>query len=184
MTQCQKNSLEKSYVSKSQRKRNMHALQDLGRELVDLPKDTLQKMQMREELLLAILDYKRLAAHGALRRQLQYISKLLRNVDPEAIQQYLKMLKGESVEHIAWQRQLERWREGLMSDDKMLARFILDFPSAGGQQLHGLVRSARKEQQANKPAKAFRLLYQVIKDVIPEPGKTLSTSIITDARIE
>ena len=168
MTHYQNDSPDDGYVSKSQRKRDMDALQDLGRELVELSKDTLKKMQLPEDLLTAILDYKRFTAHGALRRQLQYIGKLMRDVDPEPIQQYLLILKGESSEHIAWQHLLERWRERLMEDDKMLASFVSDFPAADPQQLRTLIRNARKEKQDNKPPKSFRLLYQAIKDVIPE----------------
>ncbi|WP_293765394.1 ribosome biogenesis factor YjgA [uncultured Aquitalea sp.] len=158
-------------VSKSQRKRDMDALQDLGKELVELSRDTLKKMQLPEDLLTAILDYKRFTAHGALRRQLQYIGKLMRDVDPEPIRQYLQVIKGESSEHIAWQHLLERWRERLMADDAQSAAFIKDFPAADPQQLRTLIRNARKEQQDSKPPKSFRLLYQLIKEVIPEPGK-------------
>jgi ribosome-associated protein len=171
MTDYQNDSPDDGYVSKSQRKRDMDALQDLGRELVELSKDTLKKMQLPEDLLTAILDYKRFTAHGALRRQLQYIGKLMRSVDPEPIEQYLKILKGESSEHIAWQKLLERWRDKLMADDASQAAFLQDFPETDPKQLHSLVRQARKEKQDNKTPKSFRLLYQLIKEQIPEPGK-------------
>ena len=171
MTDYQNDSLPDGMVSKSQRKRDMDALQDLGKELVELSKDTLKKMQLPEDLLTAILDYKRFTAHGALRRQLQYIGKLMRDVDPEPIRQYLLVIKGESAEHIAWQHLLERWRERLMSDDKMSATFINEFPGVDPQQLRTLVRNARKEQAESKPPKSFRLLFQLIKQAIPEPGK-------------
>ncbi|XLM19867.1 DUF615 domain-containing protein [Chromobacterium piscinae] len=159
------------FVSKSQRKRDMDALQDLGRELVELSKDTLKKMQLPEDLLTAVLDYKRFTANGALRRQMQYIGKLMRDVDPEPIREYLKILKGESSEHIAWQHLLERWREKLMADDKALSDFLAAFPEGDPQQLRTLMRNARKELQENKPPKAYRQLYQEIKALIPEPGK-------------
>ncbi|QEL55923.1 ribosome biogenesis factor YjgA [Chromobacterium paludis] len=159
------------FVSKSQRKRDMDALQDLGRELVELSKDTLKKMQLPEDLLTAVLDYKRFTANGALRRQMQYIGKLMRDVDPEPIQQYLQILKGESSEHIAWQKLLERWRDKLMADDANQPLFLQSFPETDPKQLHSLVRQSRKEKQDNKPPKAFRQLYQLIKEQIPEPGK-------------
>ncbi|MEO2218762.1 ribosome biogenesis factor YjgA [Chromobacterium vaccinii] len=159
------------FVSKSQRKRDMDALQDLGSELVELSKDTLKKMALPEDLLSALLEHKRLTAHGAIRRQLQYIGKLMRNVDPEPIQQYLQILKGESSEHIAWQKLLERWRDKLMADDANQPLFLQSFPDTDPKQLHSLVRQSRKEKQDNKPPKAFRQLYQLIKEQIPEPGK-------------
>ncbi|HJV06927.1 MAG TPA: ribosome biogenesis factor YjgA [Chromobacteriaceae bacterium] len=176
MADYQNDDQDEELVSKSQRKRDMDALQDLGKELVELSRDTLKKMDLPEDLLTALLDYKRFTAHGALRRQLQYIGKLMRDVDPEPIRRYLQVIKGESAEHIAWQHLLERWRERLMTDDKMLATFIHDFPAADPQQLRTLIRNARKEQQESKPPKSFRLLYQAIKDLIPEPGAPRDTS--------
>ncbi|OWY40677.1 hypothetical protein CEK28_02390 [Xenophilus sp. AP218F] len=171
MIDYQNDSQDDGFVSKSQRKRDMDALQDLGRELAELSRDALKKMELPEDLLTALLDYKRFTAHGALRRQLQYIGKLMREVDPEPIREYLKVLKGESSEHIAWQHLLERWRDKLMADDASQKDFLQSFPAADPKQLHTLVRVARKEKQDNKPPKSFRLLYQFIKDQIPEPGK-------------
>ncbi|WP_199102402.1 ribosome biogenesis factor YjgA [Aquitalea sp. ASV11] len=181
MTDYQNDNLPDGMVSKSQRKRDMDALQDLGKELVELSKDTLKKMQLPEDLLTAILDYKRFTAHGALRRQLQYIGKLMRDIDPEPIRQYLLVIKGESAEHIAWQHLLERWRERLMSDNKMSATFINEFPGVDAQQLRTLIRNARKEQAESKPPKSFRLLFQLIKQAIPEPGKPRQQSAGADA---
>lgn len=158
-------------ASKTQRKKEMDALQDLGRELVALSRDTLKQMNLPEDLLTAVLDYKRFTANGALRRQMQYIGKLMRSVDPEPIRQHLAMLKGESAEHTAWLHLLERWRDRLVGDDEALGRFIGDYPEADPQQLRTLVRNARKEQQEGRAPKAYRQLFQTLKTLIAEPGQ-------------
>ena len=71
--------------SKSQLKRDSTALQDLGRELAELGKERLAKVPIDEDLRDAVKDYQRFTAHEAKRRQLQYIGKLMRNVDPEPV---------------------------------------------------------------------------------------------------
>ncbi|AXK40215.1 ribosome biogenesis factor YjgA [Crenobacter cavernae] len=157
-------------ISKSQRKRDVEARQDLGEELVNLSVDTLKKMNLPEDLFQAIRDCKRFTAHGAIKRQKQYIGKLMRDVDPEPIEKHLSVLKGESNEHNAWLHLLERWRERLLTDDAMLPTFLADFPGADVQLLRTLIRNARKEKLENKPPKSSRTLFQAMKEVIPEPG--------------
>ncbi|GGY17389.1 ribosome biogenesis factor YjgA [Paludibacterium paludis] len=157
-------------ISKSEKKRQLNELQDLGMELAELPKEKLRAMNLDPDLLEAILDYKRFTAHGAKKRQEQYIGKLMRDVDPEPIRQYLAVLRGESGEHTAWLHLVERWRERLLESDETLAAFLNDFPEGDAQQLRTLIRNARKEHQEQKPPKAFRQLFQTIKALIPEPG--------------
>ena len=157
--------------SKTRRKKEMIALQELGEELLQLSNDRLKHMSLPENLLEALREYKRIPSHGAGNRQEQYIGKLMRDIDPEPIRQQLAVIRGESAEHTGWLHLLERWRERLMSDDKLLATFIADYPESDAQYLRTLIRNARKEQQDNKPPKSFRLLFQALKEIIPEPGK-------------
>jgi ribosome-associated protein len=160
------------WVSKTRKKQEMNALQDLGSELLELSADTLKRMELPEDLLAALLEGKRLTAHGAIARHKQYIGKIMRHVDPEPIQQRLDIIRGDSAEHNAWLHLVERWRERLLSDDTMLSTFVSDFPEADIQQLRTLIRTARKEKQESKPPKCYRLLFQAIKELIPEPGKS------------
>jgi ribosome-associated protein len=171
MTDSYQNSPGDEWVSKTQRKKDMSDLQALGAELTALSSDTLKKMKLPEDLLAALLDYKRISAHGALKRQEQYIGKLMRAVDPEPIRQFLAILKGESNEHNAWLHRVERWRERLMAEDSTLQQFLAEHPDADVQQLRTLIRNGRKELQENKAPKNFRVLFQEIKRLIPEPGK-------------
>ncbi len=158
-------------ISKSEKKRQLNELQDLGKELTELPKDKLRAMNLDPDLLDAILDYKRFTAHGAIKRQEQYIGKLMREVDPAPIRQFLAVMRGESSEHTAWLHLVERWRERLLEKDEMLATFLNEFPEGDAQQLRTLIRNARKEHLDQKPPKSFRQLFQVLKELIPEPGR-------------
>jgi ribosome-associated protein len=79
--------------SKSARKREYIALQRLGEELLTVKEPDLLRMQLDEELLDAVLEARRIKAHGALRRQKQYIGKLMRNIDPEPIRAALAQLR-------------------------------------------------------------------------------------------
>lgn len=157
-------------LSKTRRKQAMDALQDLGLELADLPLDKLKKLELPDELRDAVREYQRISAHGAKKRQAQYIGRLMRDIDPEPIARQLQVLKGESAEHVAWMHKLERWRERLLADDEMLSPFVAEHPDADVQQLRTLIRNARREQLDNKPPKSFRQLYQTLKELIPEPG--------------
>jgi ribosome-associated protein len=161
---------EEEFVSKTQRKKQMDALQDLGRELIDLPNDQLKKIKLPEDLLTAIVEYKRITSNGARRRQAQYIGRLMREIDPDPIRAYLAVSKGESAAHTGWLHRVERWRERLLEDDTALPLFIDEHPQADVQQLRTLIRNARKERQEARPPKHFRQLFQAIKDIIPEPA--------------
>ncbi|RKQ61278.1 ribosome-associated protein [Vogesella indigofera] len=158
-------------ASKSQRKRDMDALQDIGRALTELPAAKLKKMNLDDGLLVALLDFQKITANGAKRRQLQYIGKLMRDIDPEPIEQQLAALRGDSSAHTRWLHLLERWRERLVEDDSHVQQLINDFPQLDVQQLRTMVRNARKEREENKPPKANRQLFQLLKELIPEQGK-------------
>jgi ribosome-associated protein len=162
---------EDDFVSKTQRKKLMDSLQELGRELVEQPNDKLKKMGLHEDLLSAILEYKRITAHGAKKRQEQYIGRLMRDVDPEPIRAFLAIGKGESAQHNGWLHRVENWRERLLENDTALPLFLAEYPQADIQQLRMMIRNARKEKLEERPPKFFRQLFQLIKETLPEPGK-------------
>lgn len=158
-------------ASKSQRKRDMDALQEIGRALTEVPAGKLKKMNLPEHLLVALLDFQRITANGAKRRQLQYLGKLMRDIDPEPIEQQLAALRGDSSAHTRWLHLLERWRERMLEDDQHVQQLITEFPEIDMQQLRTMVRNARKERDESKPPKASRQLFQLLKELIPEQGK-------------
>jgi ribosome-associated protein len=157
-------------VSKTRRKREMHGLQALGAALVELPEAQLAEIELEAALLEAVLEARRIKSHEAKRRQLQYIGRLMREVDPEPIRARLAALEGSSAQAAAAHRRLEAWRERLLSDDGALTRFAAEHPRADLQEIRVLIRNARKEQKEGKPPRAYRELFRVLKTI--ETAKT------------
>ncbi|MFC4158125.1 ribosome biogenesis factor YjgA [Chitinimonas lacunae] len=165
---------EDGRVSKSQLKRDMQALQELGEQLIGLGRDQLLKLDLPERLFNAILEAKRITHFGALKRQRQYIGRLMRDVDPAPIQALLSTLKGENDEHTAWLHHLERQRDLLLAEEHRVAALIEEHPDLDIQHLRQLVRNARSERASQstpnpKPPKAYRALFQLLKTLYPEP---------------
>lgn len=152
--------------SKSSRKRAMQALQDLGAELVALPVSRLRKVPLPDALFVAIRDAQRLPRRDeALRRQMQYIGKLMRSVDPEPIQARLELFRGQSSAEVARQHRLEKLRSDLVEDEKIIEYIVDTWPGVDIQHLRTLRRNALKEREQNKPPKAFRELFRVLSDL-------------------
>ncbi|GLS03269.1 UPF0307 protein [Chitiniphilus shinanonensis] len=169
-------------VSKTRMKREAETLQSLGEALIPLDRKHLETLDLPDKLFDALLEAKRLKAHGAIARQKQYIGKLMRQVDPAPIQALLDTLAGVSDRHTAWLHQLERLREALIADPKRLEGFVAEHPGVDIQRLRQLIRSAQKERAdaaAGKqvPPKAFRELFQLLKDHIAEPPLSSQDSI-------
>lgn len=155
--------------SKTKIKKQMHELRDLGKELTELGKDQLAQLDIPDGLRDAIREMKNINKFGAQRRQLQYIGKLMREVDPAPIVARLDAWKGKSQLHVAYAHQLERWRDRLLENDQALTDFLATHPGCDVQRLRTLIRNAHKEKAANRPPKSFREIYQALKEIIPEP---------------
>ncbi|RLJ67822.1 ribosome biogenesis factor YjgA [Sulfurisoma sediminicola] len=151
--------------SKSQRKRESTALQDMGAELVALSRDQLKKIDLPDNLRTAVRDCQRFTSHGAISRQMQYIGKLMRSIDPAPIQAALDEIKGVSAAANARQHALERLRTRLLEDEAVLGEIARDYPGTDITQLRQLRRNALKEQEHNKPPRAFREIFRVLRDL-------------------
>lgn len=152
-------------ISKTKRKKAMDALQDLGGELVELSNDQLKQLVLPDALLIAVKDAKKLTnARGAQKRQLQYIGRLMRDVDPEPIQAKLDAWNGVSKEQTIKLHLLERWRERLLETESALGEFLNSYPDVDVQYLRTLIRNAHKEKAANKPPKSSRALFQLLRE--------------------
>ena len=160
------NQHEEEWVSKTQMKKQMDALQDLGMELTELSSETIKKLALPEDLLDAIREYKKITSNSALKRQRQYIGRLMRDIDPAPIRDFLARLKGDNQAHNAFLQRLEQARSRLLASDDALTAFVSDFPHADVGALRTLIRNARKEAELNKPPKSFRALYQELKAVM------------------
>jgi ribosome-associated protein len=157
-------------VSKTKKKREMHELQSLGAALAALSEPQLREMHLNPQLLEAVLEAKRITSHEAKRRQMQYIGRLMREVDAAPIRARLAELEGSSAQATARHRRLEAWRERLLGDDTALTAFAAEYPGADLQALRTLIRNARKEQKEGKPPRASRELFRVLRDIAaPDP---------------
>ncbi len=152
--------------SKSQRKRDMTALQKTGAQLVELNADQLAQFELPERLHDAVLAAQRIRDFEGRRRQLQYIGKLMREVDPLPIRAKLGQWLGSARQHTALQRNAERWRERLLADEHAVALFAADYPRGDLQHLRTLIASVKRDQTHNQPPKRFRELYRAIHDAI------------------
>jgi len=155
--------------SKTKIKKQMHDLQDIGKTLTALPNDKLRELNLDESLLEAILEYKRISKFGAQKRQLQYIGRLMRDVEPAPILAKLDAWNGVSRQHTAWLHQVEHWRDRLLEEPDALTELLAAHPEADAQRLRTLIRNAQKEKEASKPPKSYRELFQILRGVIPEP---------------
>jgi ribosome-associated protein len=153
--------------SKSRRKADAHALQSLGAELVALNRHQLAQVTLPELLRDAVEAAQRITAHEGRRRQLQYIGKLMRNVDPAPIRAKIEGYKSISAEETARLHLIERWRDRLLEDPAALKTFASEFPQADLQQIRAVISNARREREHNKPPKSYRALFQLLRDIIP-----------------
>ena len=154
--------------SKSQLKREMTALQELGEELVSQPKDRVMRVPMPEDVRDAILECQKIRDHEGRRRQLQYVGKKMRTLEENevaAIQRVIDSWKGASKAETAAMHALERRREKLLADDGALTELKAQHPEVDIQQLRALIRNARREQAESKPPKAYREIFQVLKQL-------------------
>ncbi len=152
--------------SKSQRKRDMHALQSLGQALSELSSERIRALQLPDTLQQALLDSKNLRAHGALRRQMQYIGRLMRTVDPAPLQDYLDQLTGTSRAATAALHDTERWRARMLEDMTVVDEFVASHPQADRQQLRQLVLGAQRERATCKPPRQFRALFRTLSHLL------------------
>ncbi|MDG2502107.1 MAG: ribosome biogenesis factor YjgA [Porticoccaceae bacterium] len=150
--------------SKSQLKRDSHALQEMGKQLVEMPEGKLQKFDLPENLRDAIYEARRLKSREAKRRHLQYIGKLMRISDTDIIQQTLDMMDHQSQTYRQHFKQLEDWRDRIIHDGNGgIEAFIEAYPAGDRQQLRNLQRQANREIELKKAPAASRKIFSYIR---------------------
>lgn len=161
--------IEKAPASKSQRKREAHALQALGEALVKLTKPALQQIPLPDDLRNAIEEAQRLHQHGALKRQLQYIGKLMRQCDVEPIRAAYEKVTNSYREDVEQHHKLEQWRDRLLSEgDRALEQLLAQHADVDRQHLRQLIRAAHQEVAKGKPPKAARELFRYLREVFTD----------------
>jgi ribosome-associated protein len=164
-------------ASKTDLKRESTELQKLGEELLTLRPDLLERLDLSDKLMDALAEAKRITNFEGRRRQMQFVGKLMRLLDPQvqeaAREALIEQNKGSAREtqalHLA-----EKWRVELVADDEALARWMAQFPDTDTQQLRALIRQARKDNPPDKAAeskglaprhsRAWRELFQLVRE--------------------
>ncbi|MBR9771304.1 MAG: DUF615 domain-containing protein, partial [Gammaproteobacteria bacterium] len=138
--------------SKSQLKREMHELQALGERFIAMKPEERARFPLSDDLLRAIDETDRIRAREARRRHMQYVGKLMRKEDLEAIQAVFDDIEKAQVQRDHAFLRLEKWRDRLIEEgDDAVEPFLEDYPQADRQALRQLIRNARKEREQNKP---------------------------------
>lgn len=175
-------------ASRTDLKRISTELQKLGEELLTLRSDLTDRLQLSDKLLEALAEVRRITNFEGRRRQMQYVGKLMRLLEPETLQAARDALqeqnKGSAREtqalHLA-----EQWRENLVGDEDALSRWLLQFPDTDTQQLRALIRQARKDNPPDKVAeregkaprhsRAWRELFQLVREQLSSGNDSSET---------
>lgn len=151
--------------NKTQLKLAIKGLNQLGKELIDLPDSSLKKVPLSDNMRRAIWDGQKFQ-RGALQRQLRRIASLMQHEDVDAIQLELQRQKAPSKAQTAEMHQLEQWRDRLIAgDDKLLTKLIDQFPVIDRQHIRQLTRNAAQEAKREKPPKSARLLFKYLSAI-------------------
>jgi len=161
--------------SRSQNRREALEVLALGETLVELTAAQLARLPIPEDLLEHIEYSKRITAHGARKRQLAFLAKQMRREEDgvlDAIRDALEANSETSKRAVALMHRVEHIREKLLAEgDAALAELLDEYPDADRQQLRTLVRNALAEKAKNKPPRAYREIYQVLRELmLPAQG--------------
>lgn len=157
-------------ISKSQRKRELHALKELGLKLLDFSDDSLRQLGLPEKLLEALLTAKKITSNSARKRQLSYIGKLMQEIDPAPIREIVAAREHQHETSTREFHLLETLREQLLLEgDAALPAVLSHFPRADRQHLRKLARQARSEQTNGQPPGASRRLFRYLRECQEAP---------------
>ena len=162
---------EDDFISKTRRKKQMHELQQVGAELVALSPEQLARIEMPESLREAVEDARRFTRHEARRRQIQYIGRIMRDIDAGPIVEQLAALTAPSKRQTALFHVAERWRQELLADGSALERFVKEFPEADPHRIRSMVDEAREEKRASRPPRRFRELFHVLSAIVQDHAR-------------
>lgn len=162
---------EDDFISKTQRKRLMSELQDVGAALVKLSREQVLRLDLPERLREAVLECQGITRHEARRRQVQYIGRIMRDLDATPIVRQLASLKAPSRKDTALFHLAEKWRDQMLADPKAVERFGREFPGADTHRVGTLVEAARAERAAGKTPKHFRQLFHALNTIVQEHAR-------------
>jgi len=158
--------------SRSARKRESEELQSLGEQVAELPAETIATLPLPEPLVDALASAKRIGSFGGRRRHLQYIGKLMRRLDPgalDAVRDAVSAARAPSARQTALLHRAERERDELLESDAALERWLADDRAGDAQRLRSLIRQARKDAREARPGeaprrgKAYREIFALVR---------------------
>jgi ribosome-associated protein len=160
-------------VSKTDLKRESAELQALGEQLLGLRAGLFEPLGLSDKLVDAVTEARRITNFEGKRRQMQFIGKLMRQLDEDSLQavrEALQVQQHGSAQEAAALHQAEGWRDRLIAEDTAVGQWLSAYPSTDSQQLRALVRQARKDAQPEKPGlaprhgRAYREIFQLVKE--------------------
>ncbi len=165
--------------SRTELKRESEEIQSLGESLLTLRADLLARLDLSDKLLDALAEARRITNFEGKRRQMQFIGKLMRQLDETqiaAVREALAEQQAGPARDAALLHQAEDWRERLIADDNAVGDWLRLAPDTDSQQLRALVRQARKDAKPEKPGaaprhgRAYREIFQLLRAQLAEPG--------------
>ncbi|MDH5546568.1 MAG: DUF615 domain-containing protein [Gammaproteobacteria bacterium] len=154
-------------VSKSQLKREAHAIREMGERLVAMPEKVLVELGLPDNILEAVREARSIRSYAAKKRQFQYLGKLLRGIDVEPIAQELARYDDRHHQNVEAFHEIEHWRDRLLGESGgALEELISQYPDIDVQHLRQLIRNNQRERAANKPPKSARAIFQYLKQII------------------
>lgn len=163
-------------ISKSQRKREANELLDLAKTLISMPETTLKRMPMEQDLRDAVEFARSIKAHGARKRQLMTVGKMLRQRDNQELLDAVNNIDQKNRQANARFHHIETWRDRLLEgSDQDLSELLEQNPDANAQILRQLIRNAQKEAKLGKPPTSSRKLFKRLRELdtgLPLPPLT------------
>ena len=153
-------------ISKTELKKDSKKVQAFGKSIGDLSFDQIKSFDLPEAILNAIKEYKSLKSNAAKNRQVQYLGKLLREIDLTSAYQTMDQLKNGSQIEIRKSHIVEEWRDRLIRDKDALTELIHKFPDIDRQLIRQLIQNTIKEREKSKPPKFYRQIFQYLKEHI------------------
>ena len=151
--------------SRSQLKRESAAVQELGEELCKLPGQVLKDLGVDEDLREAIIVWQKTASHEGKRRQMQYVGRLMRNVDTRRLFLAWQKFKADGAAAAKDLHEIEELRQRLLDDAPgVWSEVFSKFPDIDRHELEHLVKEAKEEQKAGKPPRAFRAVFRFLRE--------------------
>ena len=152
-------------ISKSQRKRDAHELLDLAKKLISMPDTRLKRMPLDDDLREEVEFARSIRAHGARKRQLMTVGKMLRNRDTDQLADAVNDIDQKNRQLNSRFHHIEAWRDRLIEgSDKELSELLEQSPDANIQTLRQLIRNAKKEAKLGKPPTAARKLFKLLRE--------------------